>query len=257
MPPARPKKIKTPALEPVPPAMPPEPALPFRRNNLVDLIHEELRRRITDRVLIADQRLVIDQLAAEFGTSLIPVREAMARLHAERLLVHEANKGYRVAPGPGADEMRNLFEARVVIEVGALRHGFSRIDQSTIDELHLVNRLIAKGRYGVQFKDFKAFIDLNARFHGIIVGLTANPFIIESYERLAYHQRISQTLTGQGPSNIDKIVADHDAVIAALRKRDREGAMTALSHHIEYGLEDALERARETATQIAGKRRIK
>ena len=206
----------------------------------------------------AGERLVIDQLAVEFGTSLIPVREALARLHAERLVAHEANKGYRIAPAPDLAEMKNLFEARIVIELGALRHGFANVTPATIRELKAVNRHMAAGRYGKDFSGFKNFIDLNARFHDILVGLAQNPFINQAYARLGYHQRIAQTLYGSGPTNLSKIIADHDAIVEALQAGQRDAAADALEAHIKYGLEDVFLRARNAGqgsgtTAIAGK----
>lgn len=214
--------------------------LPLRRANLVDQVHDELHRRITDRLLPAGERIVIDRLALELGVSLVPIREALARLKAERLVTHEANKGYRVAPAPEPFEMRQLFEARLLIEKGSLEQGFDRITDQTVAQMATINDQIRKGHYGANFNSFRAFIDLNAAFHATIVGLTGNSFIISAYSQLGYHQRVAQTLYGRGPDNIEQIVAEHDAVIDGLRRRDLGAARRALSTHILNGLEPYL-----------------
>lgn len=207
----------------------------LKRTNLVDLIHDELHRRITDGLLPIGQRIVIDQLAVEFGTSLIPVREALARLHAERLVLHEPNKGYRIAPAPDLDEMQQLFDARLIIEVGSLEHGFDKLSGRTIKELTAINDRIAAGSYGTDFASFRSFLDLNAQFHQVIVALAGNPFIDDAYRKLGYHQRVAQTLSGRGPDDVTKIVEEHAAIIAALAARSLDEARAALRLHIRRG----------------------
>lgn len=218
------------------------PVAPLKRSNLVDQIHDELHRRITDRLMSAGERVVIDKLAAEFGVSLIPVREALARLKVERLVTHESNKGYRIAQAPQPLEMKKLFEARLIIELGALKEGFANLTDDKIAEMTAINDRIRSGQYGPEFATFRDFIDLNAEFHGIIVGLADNPFIDDAYRALGYHQRVAQTLFGQGPENLEMIVREHDAIIEAFRQRQLDSASAALREHILHGLEPYLER---------------
>ncbi|MBX3540306.1 MAG: GntR family transcriptional regulator [Chelatococcus sp.] len=226
-----------------------EPALPpsdrpgrsdLQRSNLVDQIHDELHRRITDRLMAAGERIIIDKLAAEFGVSLIPVREALARLKVERLVTHESNKGYRVAPAPEGFEMRKLFEARLVVELGALEQGFANLTDALVEQLAAINATIRNGDYGPEFASFRDFIDRNAHFHRLIVGLAQNPFIDEAYSTLGYHQRVAQTLFGRGPDNLDMIVSEHDTIVEALRRRDLAAAKQALGDHIRHGMDPYL-----------------
>lgn len=206
--------------------------LASRRRSLVDLAHEELHKRITDGELAEGQRLVIDQLAAEFGTSLIPVREALARLHAERLVTFEANKGYRVAPAPDQLELRQMFDARLIIEIGSLERSIDSLTPDLIKELEAINRQMPKAVHGTTYAGYVEFVALNARFHETIVRLSGNDFIVEAYGRLGYHQRITQTLHGRGVPDIGNIVAEHDVIIDALKRRSLDDARAALRDHI-------------------------
>lgn len=207
----------------------------IRSRSLVDLAHEEIHKRITNGTIKQGERLIIDALAQEFGTSLIPVREALARLHAERLVSFEANKGYRVAPPPDALELRHLFSARLILEVGALESAISLIDAVLIAELRDINQQMRSGTYGTTFESYLAFVQLNAVFHEKVVGLSGNPFIIDAYRTLAYHQRIMQALHGRGIPDIGKLVAEHDSIIDALEQRSIDAARTAIRQHILDG----------------------
>jgi DNA-binding GntR family transcriptional regulator len=125
----------------------------------------------------------------QFGTSLIPIREALARLHAEGLVTFERNKGYRVAPQPTMNDLRRLFEARLVIETGAAELALERCDREALNDLKSINRLIANGSYGTTFQGFREFVTLNERFHVELVALADNPPLSEAYRRLGYHQQ--------------------------------------------------------------------
>jgi DNA-binding GntR family transcriptional regulator len=207
----------------------------IRSRSLVDLAHEEIHKRITNGEIAQGERLVIDALAQEFGTSLVPVREALARLHAERLVSFEANKGYRVAAPPDELELRQLFSARLMLEVGALEVALPLINPQLIADLRDINEQMRGGTYGKTFEGYVEFVKLNAVFHERVVGLSGNPFIIDAYRKLAYHERIMQALHGRGIPDIGKLVAEHDAIIDALQEGSHAAARSAIRQHILDG----------------------
>ena len=81
--------------------------------SLADLAYTQLLEGIASGHFKESDRIVIDTVAEELGMSRIPVREALARLHAQRLLEYERNKGYTVLP---KDDYTVLFQARLIIE---------------------------------------------------------------------------------------------------------------------------------------------
>lgn len=213
------------------------PSVSPSRASLVDLAHEELLRLIADRELTEGERIIIDQFARSFGISLIPVREALARLHAEGLVTFERNKGYRVAPRPTIAELERLFEARWVIELGAAELAIDSCTSAALDDLKAINRLIAKGSYGTTFRGFRDFVTLNERFHVELVALADNPPLAEAYRRLGYHQKITRPTSGRGPGDVKRFVREHDLIIRALERRDRAALREAVTKHIASGLE--------------------
>ena len=210
---------------------------PTRWGSLVDLAHDELHRLITDGEIAEGERIVIDRFARQFGTSLIPIREALARLSAEGLVTFERNKGYRVAPQPTMRDLRRLFEARLVIEIGAAELAIERCDRQALNDLKSINRLIANGSYGTTFQGFREFVTLNERFHVELVAMADNPPLAEAYRRLGYHQQITRPTYGRGPGDIKRFVREHDEIIDALEKRDKVALRQAIKAHIESGVE--------------------
>jgi DNA-binding GntR family transcriptional regulator len=216
-----------------------ETDLPTRAlgKSLVDRAHDELHRLITDGDLADDERIVIDRFARQFGTSLIPIREALARLHAEGLVIFEPNKGYRVAPRPTVEELVRLFEARLVIEMGAAELALERSTPEALRELKRINRFIAKGSYGTTYEGFREFVTLNEQFHIALVALADNPPLAEAYRRLGYHQKITRPTYGRGPGDVKRFVREHDAIIDALERRDLRALRHAVRRHIASGRE--------------------
>jgi len=213
------------------------PARTIAPTSLVDQAYDILYARIADGELPPGERLVISKFALEFGTSAIPVREALARLLATRLVTFEANRGYRVADQPTAEQIRHFFQARLVFETGAVTLGIDNADDALIDRLEDVNDRMARGRYGKDFRGLRAFVDLNEQFHLALVDLAENPLLREGYEHLGYHQQTVRYNFGRGVPDLAQIVAEHREIIAALRERDAERARAALTHHISDGYE--------------------
>ena len=78
------------------------------RINLSDTVYDALRGWIMDRVLAPDSKLNIDRLAETMGVSATPVREALARLESEGLVIKEPRRGYLSTPLLSRAEMPEL-----------------------------------------------------------------------------------------------------------------------------------------------------
>ena len=228
----------------MPDVRPRQNAISKKSRSLSDIAHEEIQRRIANGMLEPGSRVVIDALASEFGMSLIPVREALARLHAERLVTFEANKGYRVSGPPEQLELDQLFSARLMLECGALEIALDKVSSEDLADLRNLNRQMGDATYGTTFDDYITFVRLNSAFHERLIAITENPFMQNAYSLLGYAARITQTLHGRGVPDIDRLVAEHDEIIDALEDRSFARARTALRRHI-------LEGARRLGVKVA------
>ena len=75
-------------------------------------VYEVLRERILSGAYGPGFRVVIDQVAAEFAVSALPVREAIRRLEAEGLIVYRPNAGAQVAPAEPEIGVHGLVSSR-------------------------------------------------------------------------------------------------------------------------------------------------
>jgi DNA-binding GntR family transcriptional regulator len=205
--------------------------------SLVSMAHSDLQLRIANGSLKAGERLIIDRLAREYGTSLIPIREALARLCAERLIDFERNKGYRVAQKPDALELRQLFQARLIIEAGAVESGIDNVSDALIERLDTINATLKAISPAREPDVVRRFISLNQEFHVALVEMANNPFISDSYSRLGYHERLVLIQYKTGVPNGEAIVEEHEGIIAALRTKNKYLAATAMRAHILQSFE--------------------
>jgi len=226
----------------------------LQRNALTDQIYELLKERIIDGEFAPSQRLNIDALAAELQVSNIPVREALARLAAEKLAVQEPYKGYTVVPLLTLDRLHHLLDTRLLIETHTGRTAATRIDEAVLLRMRdLVVRMETLW-VGPSYQEFKVFTVGDHDFHSLIVQSAGNVVLAEVYEGLAPHIQLSRLYSVRGGVDAVEGAREHRAVLAALEARDPDAAAAAIAAHIDGArrrLGDALERGHGPAALTA------
>src|SRR5450432_906802 len=86
------------------------------RRPLTSDVYEVVMDMLINHTLAPGSRLNIDGLARLIGVSPTPVREALARVESEGLIIKEPRRGYTVAPLTGLDELAQIIELRLLIE---------------------------------------------------------------------------------------------------------------------------------------------
>src|SRR3954454_9681148 len=87
-----------------------------QRQVLSDDVYETVKGLIMDSVVEPGTRLNIDALTRELGISQTPIRESLARLESDGLVIKEPLRGYRVSSRLTREEFEDLFEYRLHIE---------------------------------------------------------------------------------------------------------------------------------------------
>src|SRR5437764_6350302 len=148
-----------------PSAQEPEPGSQHLR------VPDQLRLDIVEGLWRADTRLKVRDLAAHYGVSPAPIREALQQLQGEGLVVMEPNRGARVRP---IDEqlILNIFDVREALE-SFLTAKFA--DNASPHQLASLEGLQAEHDEAVERDDFPTAFALNARFHRTINSAARNP----------------------------------------------------------------------------------
>jgi DNA-binding GntR family transcriptional regulator len=205
--------------------------------SLAAQVYDDLRRRITEQHLVDGARLAVIPLAADFGISPTPVREALARLHADGLVTLAPNRGYRVSAGPDATSRTQWMDARVILEVNTLRLAAPNLSDAHLATLDALNARMARGRFTGAFEDVRDFARLNTEFHATLMATANNPFLLRAWQQVALTAQFSRVHHGRGVRHQAAIVAEHQRVVDTLRRRDIDGAAEALRRHIVDSLD--------------------
>ena len=210
-------------------------------------ICERLRHDILSGVFPFGGRLKIDELAARYTTSHMPIREALRRLQGEGLVNVEPNRGARVR-AVDVEFVRDLFDLRIALEAMLARRAAERISSLQLDEIRRIESELEKSAARA---DFAAVLSANQAFHAVINNAAGN---IEAIRILDRHWNIIVALWGRhgyGEERVAGVISDHRQIIVALSQRDAEGAAILQTAHAAKAKQEMLGKiqAAETVQQ--------
>jgi DNA-binding GntR family transcriptional regulator len=190
-------------------------------------VADELRDAILRGEHPPGTRLRQEELAAQYGASRVPVREALRILESEGLVTTVANAGAWIAR-LSLDECVELYQVRERIEPLLLRYSLPHL---TAEQIERLADLVEEMR---QSRDVERFLVLDRAFHlGSYAGADTT-FLGPTVERLwntTQHYRRAYTRLLDGESN--RILHDeHHMLVAAIRDGDSEEAERVLFGHI-------------------------
>lgn len=207
---------------------------PIDRSVLVDDVYEAIKALVMDHAIAPGGRIGIDALARELDVSPTPVREALARLEAERLVTKEPLKGYRTTRLLTLSELRKMFEFRLLLEPWAAGEAAR---QATDDQrAAIIAELTQHGVVpdGVEYSAYRELTAHDQRLHHLIFEAADNPHATYAFKQLHVHLHLFrfQYGTSQGPSTVD----EHLAICDAIRAADAVAAADAMRAHLHESL---------------------
>jgi DNA-binding GntR family transcriptional regulator len=195
-------------------------------------IYRALRERILSNGIRSGTRLVLRQLANEYDTSDIPVREALRMLERDGLVEMVPYRGARVTTLT-AREIEETYFIRGHLESIATGLAAERISD---DELDVLEALMERMRETVRAQDGPGFSDLNHEFHRTIIAACGNEMLreltMDIWRRHSGFQRVFRMV----PERIAASQCEHEGIMDALRARDaKRAAALALWHKRSVG----------------------
>ncbi|MGH9106047.1 MAG: GntR family transcriptional regulator [Acidimicrobiales bacterium] len=199
----------------------------LRRQTAQESALEALRAAILGNELRGGTRLVVASLAEQLGVSITPVREAMRELATQGLIRFEPYKGAVVCT-PTLDEVREVYEARLLIEPVVVRKAVERITAPDLEAAQRVQQAMTSTA------DVATWVVLNRRFHGIFTASACSPrlaSIIEALEDAAAPQ-VALSIRADYRRVTDGNI-EHQQLLGAFQERDADRAVALLVHHLE------------------------
>lgn len=191
-------------------------------------VYEMIREDIVSGGLEPNARLKVADLAAHYGTSTNPVREALQQLRGEGFVIMEPNRGARVRP-IDEDFVRDIIEIEVLIEPALTRWFVSIFTDADIADLEAVQDEIE----ALNFSDRKRHGQLDTAFHQLIYDRHYNRHAAELWWK---HREILRAISRRYPTSISRrqaVLSEHRELIAAIKAQDADRAAAVVARHVE------------------------
>jgi DNA-binding GntR family transcriptional regulator len=217
-----------------------EPArAPAIDSPLREIVTSELRQAILAGRYKPGQRLIEDRLAADFGVSRNPVREALRSLAAEGLVLLTARRGATVA-APSAEDAREMIEVRATLEGLNARHAARRRDPAVIT---LLSEVLRQGTEAAAARALDALPDLNARFHDALAAAGSNRVLGDLMRSLRL--RTGTVFAPLGAWRARETWEEHAAILKAVIAGDEALSALLAERHVMRAGDDFMRSAGE------------
>ena len=207
------------------------------RRTLAEELHSHLADEIVCGQLQPGAALDEMELARRFHVSRTPVREAIRQLAASGLVEARAHRGAVVAQ-PSEQRLAGMFEVMAELEGLCAKYAAERM---TVAERYGLEAAHESLRGLIQVGDPQQFHEVNVAFHGAIYAGAHNSYLAEM--TLATRVRVQPFRRAQfrNLGRLAKSHVEHDKVVQAILRGDRDQAASAMHAHImtvreEYGL---------------------
>lgn len=211
---------------------------PISRPSLHEAIVTRMRDMITQGSLAAGTRIHEGNLGRELGVSRTPLREALKFLASEGLL--------ELSPGRGAIVRRftpkDVRDSLAVLQDLEAMAGRLACVNATDEQIAQVRALHDEMLRRYAARDRLPYFKLNQTIHSTIARLSGNDTLAELHSLLQARLKRIRYIGHEGPEKWAGAVADHEAMITALERRDGEALAQALSRHMAL----AWERVKDT-----------
>lgn len=202
-----------------------------------DMVYQTVRNAILEGELAPGDRLLEERLATDLGVSRTPVREAIARLEAERFVERTARTGLIVAV-VSQREIEDVYAVREVLEGLAARLCAEVASESDRQRLALVEDEMERA---AQADDSDALYRINRELHDEIARASRNDTLRHFLQQIRYTLVRYGPTTMSHPGRAEEAVRQHRALIAAIAAHDPDGAERLAREHIARALDVRLQ----------------
>ncbi|WP_022879800.1 GntR family transcriptional regulator [Microbacterium sp. B19] len=196
---------------------------------LAEQVYQRLQERVLRGTIAPGSALSVPRLASELGVSRSPVREAVQQLIAVGLAVHVPYAGARVR-ALDAQLVDDVFELRESLDQLAARRATARMNSAEIDELDRV--LDEARRESEEGGDPAAMAAWDVRFHALLRDHAGSEPLTGALMRLEALGHLISADMWAAPENSALAIAEHEGIIAAVRRGDAVGAGELAAAHV-------------------------
>ena len=204
----------------------------MKQGNPADIVYDYIKNQIVTKDVYPGTRIVEEDLVRETGVSRTPVRSALMRLAYDGLIQQQPNRGAVVAK-PSATDLRQVYEARAVRVVGAVRAaGHRRSDESVLQ----MEQSLQKQQDLTNLFNMTEYVRLNREFHWIITMEAQNAYYEKYLNEL--QNKVATYLLFWDSSTTNSLSLDlHLRIFEAFRDWDEQKGVLALMEDLQLAEE--------------------
>jgi len=199
-----------------------------RGRSATQLAYDYVKARLLDGRFAGGTLLSENEIAQRLDVSRTPVRQAFVQLEVEGLLELYPRRGALVVP-ISPSEAEDVLEARMLIEQHAARRaaaGGPALAARLRDLVAEQEATLDDGGAGFAWAD--------RAFHRAIVEAGGNRLLTRQYDSLRdRHQRIAAATIASDPGRLERFIAEHREIVAALEAGEADRAAALLGEHLQ------------------------
>jgi DNA-binding GntR family transcriptional regulator len=200
------------------------------RATFASMVGERIRSNIIEGVLRPGSQLNEVELAASFGVSRGPVREATQRLIQEGLLRSEPHRGVFV-PVMSAEDIDDIYQAREALETAAVRR-ISSTSRSAA-AFKALDKIVRGMESAEKAGDWRLVASRDLDFHTALVAAAQSPRLERMFTTVISETRLCLSMLTAADEARDDLVQEHRDIAEMLREDNTDGAVAVLTKHFD------------------------
>lgn len=207
-----------------------------------------LADRISTKIFAGEfppgSRLRQEALADEFSVSRTPIREALRQLEVKGIIEHVPKQGATVL-APNARDIREAYQVRAELEGLAISLAIEWISDEQLERMrNAQKRFVAtvdkltnaarKSNAKAHLSGIPSWVESNDDFHGVVTEASGNRRLSQMIRdlHLGFTRNIMLSALTMDGRPMRENVAQHEAILNAIERRDTVEARKAMTHHI-------------------------
>lgn len=191
------------------------------------MVYQTLKEEIFNGTHKFGDKLVISRLAERFGSSEIPVREAISLLESDKLIEFKPHIGAIVSTLTSKD-IQEIFELRVELEGLATRLAVEGMNEQILQEIRMI---MDESITAYEENNYELYEELNVKFHNKIYDACDNQLLIRTISDLWSNTKRYPSLFKGNIEHIKSSIQEHEDIYNAIVSED---SMLAESFMIKH-----------------------
>ena len=201
----------------------------YQLTTLTQQIYDHIKRKIVTLEFPPGSVINEADLGAELKTGRTPIREALQRLERDKLVVILPRRGTFVTDVNIAD-LPLLYDGRVVLEKYITRLAATRGTVKQWDEMEeVLTKIVAKAEEAT----LEELVEADRKCHEIIFTAANHKFLNDTLVMLYAQSDRLWHVYSLDIKIMHRAISEHQAILAALRKRDSDQAALLIEEHIQ------------------------